>query len=139
MGTSHLRRLRAPLVFIALSTVPVWVGGSVYGWRSVPDIIPVLVAVATALYIVGNTDTDAGAVVRRQADERQAEQRLRVQALVGRALSVSVAVAYFVAVSRGAALWPYVILLGILTVSFFGGWLYYGERGTQWAARRRSR
>ena len=139
MGTSQLRRLRAPLVFIALSSVPVWVGGSVYGWRSVPDMIPVVIALAAALYIIGGTDTDAGAVVRRQADERQADQRLRVQALVGRALSVSVAVAYGIAVARGTALWPYAILLGILTVSFFGGWLYYGERGAQWAARPRSR
>ncbi len=103
MGTTNLRRLRAPLVFIALSAVPVWVGGSVHGWRSVPDMIPVLIALA-ALSIVGSTD--AGAVVRRQADERQADRRLRVQALVGRALSVSVAVAYGIAVARGAALCP---------------------------------
>ena len=139
MSTSHVRRLRAPLIFIALSAVPVCLGGASYGWRSIPDMIPVLIAIAAALYIVGGTDSDAGAIVRRQADERQADQRLQVQALVGRALSVSVALAYGIAVAKGTALWPYAILLGILAFSFFGGWLYYGELGATWASRRRGR
>ncbi len=137
--TSQSRRLRAPVLFLTLSAVPVCLSGAIYGWRSVPEMIPVLIAIAAALYIVGSTDSDAGAVVRRQPDERQVNQRLQVQAFVGRALAVSVALAYGIAVAKAATLWPYAILLGILALSFFGGWLYYGELGATWAARRRGR
>jgi hypothetical protein len=66
-------------------------------------------------------------VARRQVDERQAAQRLQVQALVGRVMGL--AVAYSIAVATGSALWLYGILLGVLVLSLLAGWLRYGEHG----------
>ncbi len=129
MRTPLLRRLRAPLLFAVLSLVVVVIGGATYGWRSVPDVIPVLVLITVVLFLVGSRDSDAGAVVRRQVDERQAHQRLRVQALVGQVLSVAVAIGYLVAVASKAALWPFGSLLGVVAVTFAAGWWIHGEHG----------
>lgn len=127
MRTSLPRRLRAPLVFAGLALVVVLIGGATYGWSTVPDVIPVLVLITVGLFLVGSRDGDAGAVVRRQVDERQAHQRLQVQAFVGRALSVAVAVGYLIAVATKAALLPFGALLGVLALTFALGWWLYGE------------
>jgi hypothetical protein len=120
-------RPRAPLLFVLLALVPLAVGGAVYGWAGVLDIAPIVLGVAVGLYLLGGRDSDLGAVVRRQLDERQAAQRLQVQALVGRVMAVAVAVAYAVAVATKTMLWPYGTLLGVLALSLLVGWLRYGE------------
>jgi hypothetical protein len=84
---------------------------------------------SVAFLVLGGRDTDAGAAVRRELDERQAQQRLRVQALVGRVLSLGMAVGYVVASATKVTLWPWATLLGLLVVSFLAGWLVYGDRG----------
>lgn len=81
------------------------------------------------LYIWGGRDSDAGALVRHELDERQAHQRLQVQALVGRVLSLAVALAYMIAVATKAELWPWAILLGVTAIAFVMGRLFYGEHG----------
>lgn len=123
------RRLRAPLLFALLALVVVAIGGATYGWSSVPDAIPVLVLITVGLFLVGSRDSDAGAVVRRQLDERQSHQRLQVQALVGQVLSIAVAIGYLIAVVTKSALWPFGSLLGVLAVTFAAGWWLHGEHG----------
>jgi hypothetical protein len=129
MRTSITPRLRAPILFAALAAVPLVIGGAAYGWVSVVFVAPIVLAVAVGLYVLGGHDSDTGAVIRRQLDERQASQRLKVQALVGRAMGLAVAVAYSVAVATKATLWPYAVLLGVLALSLVAGWLIYGEHG----------
>ena len=103
-------------------------GGAAYGWISVVEMMPVVVAVAAAFFFLGGREGDAGAIVRHQPDERQAGQQLRVQAFVGRTMSVTAAGAYLIAVLAGATLWPYAVVLGVMVVSFVVGWAIYGER-----------
>jgi hypothetical protein len=128
-STSISPRLRAPALLAAAAVVALGVGGATHGWASVADVLPIPLVAVVALFILGGRDSDRGAAVRRQLDERQAEQRLKVQALVGRVLSLAVAVAYIVATATRATLWPWAVLLGLLAVSFLAGWLAYGERG----------
>jgi hypothetical protein len=128
-STSISPRLRAPALLAAAGSVALVVGGATHGWASAGDLLPIPLVAVVALFILGGRDTDRGAAVRRQLDERQAEQRLKVQALVGRVLSLAVAVAYIVASATRATLWPWAILLGLLVVSFLAGWRAYGVRG----------
>jgi hypothetical protein len=128
MRTSLPRRLRTPLVFAGLALVVVVIDGAAYGWNTVPEVIPVVLVIALTLFLVGGRDSDAGAVVRRQVDERQAHQRLQVQALAGRALSLAVTIGYLIAVATKAQLWPFAVLLGVLALTYATGWWLYGPR-----------
>jgi hypothetical protein len=110
------------------------IGGATHGWASVAYVVPIPVVVVIALYISGGRDNDMGAAIRYKLDERQAYERLKVQALVGRVLSLAVAVAYLVASAAKVALWPWAILLGLMVISFLVGRLVYGEH----ASRRRN-
>ncbi len=113
-------RLRSPLILLAAELVAVVIGVSTYGWASLASVLPILLLIPVALYVLGGRDSDVGAAVRKRLDERQEMQRLKIQALVGRAASVAVAVAYFIAVATGASLWPWAILLGVVAVAFRG-------------------
>ena len=122
-------RLRVPVLFVAIGIAVLAGGGARYGWASAGYLAPIVIAVAVGYYLLSGRDSDAGALVRREVDERVVGQRLRVQALVGRVLSLAVAVAYSVAVAVKATLWPFAVLLAVLAVSFAAGWLLYGEHG----------
>jgi MFS family permease len=124
-------RMRAPALLAIAGLVALVIGGATHGWASVADVAPILVLVVAAFFILGGRDSDPGAAIRRQLDERQAQQRLKVQALVGRVLSLAVAIAYIVASATSATLWPWAILLGLLVISFLAGWVVYGERGSR--------
>lgn len=129
MNGSIPQRLRALILITGAATAAAVIGGANYGWGSIVDVLPILLAVVAGVYVVTGRDSDFGAVARRQADERQARQRMQVQALVGRVLGLAVAVAYLVAVATHAMLWPFGVLLGVLAVAFVAGWYHYGERG----------
>jgi hypothetical protein len=122
-------RLRAPALLTAATLIVLAIGGVTRGWGSVADVAPIPIVAIVALYLWGGRDTDAGALIRRELDERQAHQRLEVQALVGRVLSLAVGLAYMIAVATKAKLWPWAILLGLMAIAFVAGRLIYSERG----------
>jgi hypothetical protein len=84
-------------------------------------VAPIPIVVVVALVALSGRDSDTGAMVRGQLDERQEYERLRVQALVGRVLSIAVAIAYAIAVAADSKLWPWAILIGLMAVSFLVG------------------
>ncbi len=123
-------RWRAPIVLAAAAVAALILGGASHGWASAAYLSPVLVVLIVGCYLWAGRDSDSAAVMRRQPDERQAVIRLKVQAFVGRALSVAVALAYLIAVTTNATLWPFAALLAVLAVSFLTAWLIYRERST---------
>jgi hypothetical protein len=122
-------RWRALALLLVAALVALVTGGATHGWKTVLYVLPILVLVLAFLYAMAGRDTDYGAALRRERDERQAAQRLKMQALVGRVLSLAVAGAYAIAVAAKAVLWPWAILIGLLAISFVAGQLIYGERG----------
>jgi hypothetical protein len=124
-------RLRAPALLTIAALVALAIGGATHGWSSLVYVVPIPVVLVVALYVWGGRESDTGDLIRHQLDERQAYERLKVQALVGRVLSLAVAVAYIVASATKATLWPWAILLGLAVVSFVGGRLIYGEHGSE--------
>jgi hypothetical protein len=123
-------RLHGPLRLAAGALAVMAIGGATYGWASIADVAPIVIVAIVGLYLWSARDSDSGALIRRQLDERLEHQRLQVQALVGRVLSLAVAVAYTIAVAAKATLWPWAILLGVMAVAFVGARLHYGERGS---------
>ena len=122
-------RLRAPAILVIAMIVALVIGGASHGWGTVPEILPIPLAVGVWLYVNSGRDTDYGAALRRELDERQRLQRLKAQALVGRVLSVGVVVAYVIALATGSEIWPWLVGLGLMAVAFVGGFIAYGEGG----------
>jgi hypothetical protein len=122
-------RWRAPALLIIAALIALAVGGASHGWKTVLYVVPIPLAVGTFLFVMAGRDSDYGAALRRQLDERQALQRLKMQALVGRVLSLAVTISYVVAIAARAVLWPWAVLLGLMAISFIAGQLIYGARG----------
>lgn len=127
MNTHLPPRLRALALFVPLALAALAIGGAVHGWKTIPDVLPIVIVVGLVLFLWGARDTDVGALIRHQADERQAVARLKVQALVGRVLSLAVAAAFIAATVSRTTLWPWAAMLGLVAVCFLAGWLIYGE------------
>jgi hypothetical protein len=130
MRQSVPRRLRAPVILAAVSAAVLVVGGATHGWSGVAYVLPIPIVLVAAFFALGKRDTDTGALLRRELDERQANERLEVQALVGRALSIAVAVAFTIAWATGTMLWPWGAMLGVMAVAFVGGRLVYADHGS---------
>ena len=120
-------RWRTPTVLIAAALVALVIGGASHGWKTVPEVLPIPLLVGIFLFVMARRESDYGASLRRQLDERQVLVQLKIQALVGRVLSVAVAVAYLVAVSVRRTIWPFAVLLGLMAIAYVTARLVYGE------------
>jgi len=119
-------RLRAPVYMLVVGTIAIAVGVSTYGWVTVPMVGPVLLVIVIWYYVAGGRDTDYGAMLRRQSDERQSYRWLKMQALTGKVMSVAAAIGYLVAIAAKATLlWPFGVALGLVAVSQLAGWVLY--------------
>ena len=79
-------RLRAPALLAVAALIILVFGGAAHGWSTVVYVLPIPILSVFALYVWGGRDSDSGAAIRRELDERQAYRRLKIQALVGRVL-----------------------------------------------------
>jgi hypothetical protein len=68
-------------------------------------------------------------MVRQQVDERQAYRGLKIQAVVGRVMSIGAGVAFLAAWAAKATLWPFEIFLALFVVALVAGWVITRERG----------
>jgi len=120
-------RLRIPVRMFVGGSVMTVVGVIISGWVAAAFLVPFVIIVTVWYYHLGGGDSDVAAVVLGQGDERQAYRRLRMQALVGRVLSMAVAVISVVAVAVKATLWPIAVLVALLPLTLLAGWVLYRE------------
>jgi hypothetical protein len=121
-------RLRAPVTMLVGGAVVAAVGVAVGGWGTLLSAGPIIVIAAAGYYVWAGTDSDFAAMLRRQADERQAYRRLKIQALVGRVTTLAAAVAFLAASAAKAMLWPFALFLAVPGIAFLAGWVVYRER-----------
>ena len=69
-------RARAAALLVAVGAAVLAVGGAGHGWVSAAYLAPIVLVPAAGLYLLAGRDSDAGAVTRREVDERLAWQRL---------------------------------------------------------------
>ncbi len=120
-------RLRAPVIMLAGGAVIAAVAVAAWGWGSLLSIGPVTLAAAVGYYVVAGRDSDFAAMLREQADERQAYRRLQIQALVGRITTLAASVALLAAIVAKATLWPFYLFITVPAVTFLAGWMVYRE------------
>ena len=123
-------RMRTPLLLAACGVAVGVVDGATQGWAAGPvAILAVFVLVVPAGYYVwGGRETDTGAAIRRELDERQLLRRLKIQALVGKVVTVGAAASYLAAVAVHAVLWPFAGVLALVVLTAAVGWVVYRER-----------
>ena len=138
MKTSTPARWRAPLAIAIIGAGALIVGGAVHGWATVLYVAPIIIIAIVGYWIWAGRDTDTAALIRREPDERQAELRLKIQALIGRVLSLAVAVAYLYALSRHMTLWPFAALLSVPFIVGAIAWFIYHEHPTNTSQATRS-
>lgn len=129
MNRSIRPRLRTPLKMIAGGLVTIAITVAVYGWVTVAVLGPIVVIAAAGYYLWGGRDSDVGALIGHKADERQVNLQLKMQALVGKVMSVAAAVAYLVAFAVKATLWPFGIFIALPALTLFAGWVIYRDHG----------
>jgi hypothetical protein len=122
-------RLRAPLMMLAFGAVFAAVAVVAYGWGSLLHLGPVIAAGPAVYYVWGGRDSDSAAMVRQQVDERQAYRGLKIQAVVGRVMSIGACVTFLAAWAAKATLWPFEIFLALFAVALVAGWVITRERG----------
>ena len=131
-------RLRAPVIMLTGGAAICAVAVSAAGWGSLASIGPVTIAAALGYYVLAGRDSDFAAMLREQADERQADRRLKIQALVGRIMTLAASTAFLAAIAAKVTLWPFYIFVTVPAVTFVAGWLIYREHpggGEQRAGR----
>src|SRR5580704_2722665 len=122
-------RLRAPLMMLVFGAVFGAVAVVGYGWGSLLHLGPVIAAGPAVYYVWGGRDSDSAAMVRQQVDERQAYRGLKIQAVVGRVMSIGAGVAFLAAWAAKATLWPFEIFIALFVVALVAGWVITRERG----------
>jgi hypothetical protein len=129
MKSAKLRRLRAPAAMI--------VGGAglaaavvvARGWKSAIGVVLIVVIAAVGYYIVGGRDSDFGAMIGREVDERQKLLRTRAQALAGVAVAFTAVIGYTVAIALRDPVWPFALFAGVDVAAFITGLVIFGAHG----------
>jgi hypothetical protein len=122
-------RLRAPLMMLVFGAVFAAAAVAGYGWRSLLHLGPVIIAGPVVYYVWGGRNSDSAAMIRQQLDERQAYRRLKIQAVVGRVMSIGASVAFLAAWAAKATLWPFEIFLALFVAGLLAGWVITREHG----------
>jgi hypothetical protein len=122
-------RLRTPLMMLVFGAVFAAAAVAGYGWGSLLHLGPVTIAGPAVYYVWGGRNSDSAAMIRQQPDERQAYRGLKIQAVVGRVMSIGASVAFLAAWAAKATLWPFEIFLALFVVGLLAGWVITRERG----------
>jgi len=128
MKSSWPGRLTAPAIAVIGGAGLALADGIAYGRTAGLSVAVVAVVAAIGYYIWGGRDSDTGAMIGRQVDERQRLLRMRAQSLALLAGTVVGLVGYMVAVARKDTVWPFVLILGVEAVAFVVGRAIYADR-----------
>jgi hypothetical protein len=86
----------------------------------------VTLCMAGTFYFIGGQDTDIGAVIGQQDDERQQLVALQAARLALVVVFFAIVVACVIAAAVGYPFWPFELLLVIVGISYFIGVACYG-------------
>jgi hypothetical protein len=126
MTARNHRRLWTPAIAVlAGSAIAVAVGIS-QSWISALTSELVALGWAVSLYVIGGKDTDIGAAVGAQGDERQELVKLRAARLCLAVVVVAVVAGCLIAAAAKHAIWPFQAGAVLIGVSYFYGLWFYG-------------
>jgi hypothetical protein len=129
MTSRKHRRLWTPAIAVVAGTaVAASVGISQSWWSALASEL-IALGWAVSLYVIGGKDTDVGAAVGAQGDERQELVKLRAARLCLAVVVVAVIAGCVIAAATKNPIWPFqagAVLIGI--AYFYGLWFYGAAR-----------
>ena len=131
MKSAERRRLRAPAAMIVGGTGMAAAVVVAQGWKHAIGVMVITVIAAIGYYIAGGRDSDFGAMIGRQVDERQNLLRTRAQALAGVAVAFTAVVGYTVAIALRDPVWPFALFACVDVAAFIAGLVIFGARGAR--------
>ena len=129
MNGVERRRLRAPVVTgvcgAGLTVAVALAAGAV----AAAPVAAITAVAAFVYYRLARTESDVGALLASQPDERQTNVRVRVRALAGAVLLAVGAIGGIVAAVLNQASWPYALVVGLGALCFLGAVGFYRYAG----------
>jgi uncharacterized membrane protein len=126
MTSRKQRRLWTPAIaVVAGSAIATSVGISQSWWSALASEL-VALGWAVSLYVIGRRDTDVGAALSAQGDERQELVKLRAARLCLAVVVVAVVAGCVVAAATKNPIWPFQTSAVLIGVSYFYGLWFYG-------------
>lgn len=129
MTVSKHRRLWTPgVAVVAGSAIAVAVGISQGWWTALASEL-IALAWAVGLYLIGGRDSDIGAAVGAQGDERQELVKLRAARLSLAVVVVAIVAGCLIAAATKNPIWPFQLVAVLIGIAYFYGlWLYGTDR-----------
>jgi hypothetical protein len=129
MTVSKHRRLWTPgVAVVAGSAIAVAVGISQGWWTALASEL-IALAWAAGLYVIGGRDSDIGAAVGAQGDERQELVKLRAARLSLAVVVVAIVAGCLIAAATRNPMWPFQLVAVLIGIAYFYGlWLYGTDR-----------
>lgn len=125
MTMSKHRRLWTPAIAIVAGSAIAAAVGISQGWWSALASELIALGWAVSLYVIGGRDSDIGAVVGSEGDERQEFVKLRAARLCMVVVVFAIVAGCLVAAATKNPIWPFqagAVLIGI--AYFYGLWFY---------------
>jgi hypothetical protein len=125
MNVSKHRRLWTPAVGIVAGSAIAAAVGISQGWWSAVASELIALGWAGSLYVIGGKDSDIGAGVGAQADERQELVKLRAARLCLAVVVVAIVAGCLIAAATKNPIWPFQVVAVLIGIAYFYGlWLY---------------
>jgi len=129
MTSRNYRRLWTPAIaIVAGSAIAASVGISQSWWSALASEL-IALGWAVSIYAIGGRDSDVGAALGAQGDERQELVKLRAARLCLAVVVVAIVAGCLIAAATKNPIWPFqagAVLIGI--AYFYGLWFYGAAR-----------
>jgi len=126
MTVSKHRRLWTPAIAVVAGSAIAAAVGISQGWWTALASELIALAWAVSLYLIGGRDSDIGAAVGAQGDERQELVKLRAARLCLAVVLVAIVAGCLIAAATKNPIWPFQLVAVLIGVAYFYGLWFYG-------------
>jgi hypothetical protein len=127
ISTKHPRLIVPTVMAVGGTALAIgsWIGA---GWGAALGIELVTVIATCGYYVLGGRDSDVGALIASNPDERQASIGMRAAALSGMTLVVVALGGVVIATAMGTFVWPFLLFSLVGGASYLVGLIIYRDK-----------
>ena len=134
MNRNASARLARPAFAVLSGSAIATAFGIRLGWKFAVITEAVTLLAAVVLYLLGEDDTDTGAILGNRADERQEQVKQRAARLCSLVAVCSLVAAFVIAVALKKTYWPFAVLYLVTVIAYCVGLGLYSAKDQSGAA-----